>query len=174
MVPLDQLKDLARECAEIAHDGQMYGEHPYMYHLDAVAELLAPCGKMAVAVGYLHDVVEDTDIDLTYIRHRFGHEIAFLVFLVTDEPGRNRRERKKRTNEKLAKVGELHWLALVVKAADRLANVRQAKAEGNESNLAMYRKEYYEFRNAARRPGLCESWWDEMDRILIVEGASDG
>lgn len=158
----------ARDFALAAHGGQQYGNRPYAYHLDAVAALLAPFGEEAQVVGYLHDVVEDTAVDLDQIRQWFGERVAGFVALVTDEPGVNRRERKAKTNDKLAAAGVDAALALVVKVADRLANLRESVA-GDRSKLSMYRKEHAAFWQATYRPMLCNALWDEMTRLLGVE-----
>lgn len=156
----------ARRLALEAHAKQKYGDQPYAVHLQAVVGLLAECGDEAQVVGWLHDVVEDAGVSLEELERRFGARAAKCVALVTDEPGLNRKERKARTNAKLALVqGEL-TLALLVKAADRLANLRASAAGGAGSKLEMYRGEHPAFRQAAYRSGLCDAWWDEMDKIL--------
>jgi (p)ppGpp synthase/HD superfamily hydrolase len=156
----------ARSFAVAAHGDQRYGDHPYSFHLDAVVDLLAAFGEQAQIVGYLHDVVEDTAVPLQTVRQQFGDRVADCVALVTDETGANRNERKTRTNAKLAAVSGENELALVVKAADRLANLRMSALGGAESKLEMYRREHSAFRQAAYRPGLCDELWREMDRIL--------
>src|SRR5262249_47188021 len=107
----------ARAFAVAAHGDQKYGDLSYSVHLDAVAELLASFGELAQVVGYLHDVVEDTSVPLEVVRREFGDRVAAYVALVTDEPGVNRRERKTKTNAKLAAVVGEDSLALVVKSA---------------------------------------------------------
>ncbi|AWM36060.1 Bifunctional (p)ppGpp synthase/hydrolase RelA [Gemmata obscuriglobus] len=159
----------ARAFAVVAHGEQRYGDQPYSVHLDAVAELLAPFGDVAQVIGYLHDVVEDTDVPLDTVRQGFGDRVAACVSLVTDEPGANRRERKAKTNAKLSTVSGEESLALVVKAADRLANLRASASNDSGSKLGMYRREHPAFRESAYRPGLCDSLWREMDRILSDE-----
>lgn len=159
----------AREFAARAHGEQRYGEHPYLYHLDAVAGLLRPYGEAAQVVGYLHDVVEDTAVPLQEVREGFGEAVAECVGLLTDEPGANRKERKARTYAKLARVEGSLRLALVVKAADRLANLRMSVDGENDAKLGMYREEHPAFREAAYRPGLCDELWAEMERILAGE-----
>jgi (p)ppGpp synthase/HD superfamily hydrolase len=154
----------ARAFAIRAHGNQRYGEHPYVYHLDAVAALLAPYGEQAVIAGYLHDVVEDTDVTLDEVARHFGQEITDAVALVTDAPGANRRERKALTHAKLAQCD--NPLALTVKAADRLANLQMSLATANQGKLEMYRKEHAAFKAAAYRAGLCEALWGEMDAII--------
>jgi guanosine-3',5'-bis(diphosphate) 3'-pyrophosphohydrolase len=160
----------AREFALTAHGQQMYGDKPYSYHLDAVVELLVPYGETAQIVGYLHDVAEDTAITIQQIRDRFGDEVAMCASLVTDEPGTNRKERKQKTNAKLAACA--NDIALIVKAADRLANLRESVKSGG-SKLGMYRREHMPFVTAAYRPGLCDGIWKEINELIgpLPEGA---
>jgi (p)ppGpp synthase/HD superfamily hydrolase len=156
----------AREFAITAHNSQMYGDRPYSFHLDMMVKLLEPFGEEAQVVGYLHDVVEDTDVRPETVRREFGEVVANCVSIVTDEPGANRRERKARTNVKLAKAAEDMKLALIVKAADRLANLQMSAQDKSGSKLEMYRREHAAFRQAAFRTGLFDGLWEEMDRIL--------
>lgn len=156
----------ARAFAITAHGDQKYGEYPYSYHLDAVAALLVPYGEPAITIGYLHDVVEDTTVPSEKIREEFGPLVADSVKLLTDEPGLDRAARKTLTHAKLAKVtGELE-LALIVKAADRLANLRMGVSNQSTAKLKMYADEHPAFRKSAYRPGLCDDLWQEMDSIL--------
>lgn len=154
----------AREFALTAHGDQRYGEHPYSYHLDAVAKLLEPFGEVAQTSGYLHDVVEDSDSTDAEIRDVFGAEIADCVALVTDEAGENRRERKAKTNAKLAAT--TNSLALIVKAADRLANLMESVRDPVGGKLDMYRQEHEAFKRAAFRPGVCDNLWARIDGIV--------
>jgi guanosine-3',5'-bis(diphosphate) 3'-pyrophosphohydrolase len=156
----------ARAFALRAHGEQRYGDEPYAVHLDAVAGLLEPYGAEAQVVGYLHDVAEDTSVGLEEIAAAFGLRVADCMALVTDSPGATRAERKGKTNEKLTKVkGELE-LALIVKAADRLANLRVSARGGAGSKLGMYRREHAAFWAAAYRKELCEPLWAEIERII--------
>jgi (p)ppGpp synthase/HD superfamily hydrolase len=156
----------ARSFAIAAHGDQMYGSQPYSFHLDAVVAILAPFGEQAQIAGYLHDVIEDTSVTLQSVREIFGERVADCVALVTDEPETNRKERKARTNAKLATVSGEQELALVVKAADRLANLRMSADGKSSSKLEMYRREHVAFQKAAFRPGLCDELWNEMDLVL--------
>ena len=162
---------LARNFAIVAHGGQLYGDQPYVVHLDTVANLLGPFGEQAQIAGYLHDVVEDTAVGREQIAAEFGKAVAACVALVTDEAGANRRERKARTNDKLAAVTAENSLALIVKAADRLANLRASVQASADSKLGMYRKEHGAFRAAAYRAGLCEALWQEIEEIISERNA---
>lgn len=154
----------AREFAAVAHEGQTYGpDEPYTAHLDAVAALVGE-DETAQAIAYLHDVVEDTLVTLTEIEFLFGPFVAACVALVTDEVGHNRKERKLKTNTKLSGVcNSEYFVALLVKAADRTANVEACVRKGNTSLLQMYRKEHAAFREAVYRPDLCDHLWSRIE-----------
>lgn len=143
-----------------------------MVHLDEVVAILhafvvAP-GPELLVIGYLHDVVEDTPVTLTQVGQRFGEGVARCVDLLTDAPGRNRKERKAATYARLAEVppDAPEGRALVVKAADRLANARRCVADDEPRLLAMYQGEHPTFRSAAWRPALVDPLWQELDAIL--------
>jgi (p)ppGpp synthase/HD superfamily hydrolase len=164
----------ARLFAVRAHGAQQYGGHPYVYHLEAVVHLLKPFGNAAQVIGFLHDVVEDTDVPLERITEAFGALAGDCVKLLTDSPEGDRAEKKARSHAKLAKVPADHEtkLALIVKAADRLANLRhcaQGVKNGDATSvrkLARYRDEHSAFRAAVYRLGLCEDLWEEMEQIF--------
>lgn len=166
------MQQKARSFAIKAHRDQKYGEHPYSYHLDQVAEIAKPFGEEAVAIAYLHDTAEDTEVTLADIEKTFGAKIASCVALLTDEPGANRKERKAKTYAKLAAVGGANEVALLVKAADRLANVRACVKDKKLGLWQLYRSEQASLRAAAYRAGLCDPLWSELE-ALLAEGAFD-
>lgn len=163
----------ARAFAVDAHGDQLYGDVPYVVHLDEVVEILRTkpdADEELLAIGYLHDVVEDTEVTLPQVANCFGEGIMRCVDLLSDAPGRTRKERKAITYARLAEVGDgPDARALVVKVADRLANVRRSQHEGNARLLGMYRGEHPVFRAAARRSGVVCNWWSELDEVLAVE-----
>lgn len=150
----------AREFALSWHAHQKYGTEPYAVHLDEVAAIAKPYGVEAVKVAYLHDTLEDTQLSEAELTEQFGARITALVKLLTDESGKNRKERKSKTHLKLKAVLTELNTALIVKVADRLANVRR----GGKND--MYREEQDAFRKAAYRPGLCDELWEEIERLL--------
>lgn len=162
----------AREFAIAAHGDQRYGDAPYAVHLAAVVAIVGALPSAAsapelAAVAWLHDVIEDTVVDEAALRGRFGGVIAAAVELLSDPPAANRRARKELLHRRLAALDPAEAsarAALIVKAADRLANAR-ASAE-RASLLAMYRGEHREFRAAVFRAGLCDGIWAELDALL--------
>ncbi|MBX2858318.1 MAG: HD domain-containing protein [Cellvibrionaceae bacterium] len=158
--------DKAREFAIERHGNQSYGQHPYWVHLDDVAKLAADFGERAVVISYLHDVVEDTPTTIKEIQENFSEFVADCVEIVTDEPGETRKLRKAKTYKKMASVhGELE-LALIVKAADRLANIKASLVNRSKKHMNMYQSEHDCFKKSAYRPGLCEALWSEMDKLI--------
>jgi len=76
----------AYQLAQKAHEGQVRKSGvPYIMHPIAVAGILANLHMDAVtiAAGFLHDVVEDTEITLDHLREQFGPDVALLVDGVT-------------------------------------------------------------------------------------------
>lgn len=59
---------------------------PYVQHLKAVADnLIAPTDEM-LAVAWLHDSVEDTNITLDEIKYEFGQEITEAIEAISKRP----------------------------------------------------------------------------------------
>jgi len=166
-----QFVEEARAFARGAHRGQTYGDGSSYFgtHLADVANVLEEFGFTAVefpeimAAGWLHDVVEDTPCSLDSVHGAFGPVVADIVWRVTE--GTNRRERHERTYPKLNANRD----AVIVKLADRIANVRRSvKATSKEGKLDMYQKEWLEFQAALRIDSDAREvpLWLELDRLL--------
>jgi (p)ppGpp synthase/HD superfamily hydrolase len=131
----------ARMVSIQAHGNQTYDTiYPYHKHLDDVVDVLKRfgfSGKFIVA-GYLHDIIEDTALSYNKVKKYFGLEVAEMVYCVTDELGRDREEKKKKTLPKTASNPD----AIILKLADRIANIEHG------GKVDMYVKEYSEFKGA--------------------------
>ena len=160
--------DKARSFAIEAHGDQKYGEKPYIHHLEAVVSILEPYGNEAKLIGYLHDVAEDTHVSIDEIKSIFGEFVANCVAILSDELGSNRKERKIKTYEKMSKVTGKETLALVVKAADRLANIEACISDDNEKLLDMYKNEHQAFTKAVYRSGICEDIWARINKAITA------
>lgn len=138
-----------------AHGDQKYGSAPYIVHLDAVRDVLVRFGfqdEDLLTAALLHDVIEDTPVDADLVEEKFGAEVCGLVVAVTNEPGRNRRERHRLTYPKIRNAG---WKAIALKLADRIANVEQSLSDaskGRPKPYEMYRHEHQTFSAALRVP----------------------
>src|SRR5271166_5856251 len=119
-----------------AHHNQMYGDEPYLTHLYDVVSCLEKyySPENCIAAGWLHDILEDTPTQYSTIAEKISPEVADIVYLVTDEKGKNRWERAERTYPAIWVSEE----ATRVKLADRISNVRQCLRTRNTSMLQMY------------------------------------
>jgi (p)ppGpp synthase/HD superfamily hydrolase len=143
------MKDLERALlvAEMAHANQKYDIYPYIYHIKQVVGIAEELGfdKSILVASALHDTLEDTDMSFNDIKRAFGEEVAEIVFAVTDELGRNRKERKSKTYPKI----KANWKATVVKICDRIANMSHSK-DYNTKMFEMYKKEHQDFCDAIK------------------------
>lgn len=112
------------------HRGQTRASgEPYLVHPIEVAEILADMklDEVSVSTGLLHDVVEDTLVDLDTIRSYFGEEITRLVDGLTKIAHISNLSKEKQQAENVRKM----VLAMItdvrvvlIKLADRLHNMR--------------------------------------------------
>jgi GTP pyrophosphokinase len=130
--PKDDLAPLRRafEFARKYHEGQSResGE-PYMVHPVLVALILADMRMDVVAMetGLLHDVVEDTSVEVEQVRKEFGEEVARCVDGVTklsklDFYSAEDRQAESFRKMLLAMVEDIR--VIMVKLADRMHNMR--------------------------------------------------
>lgn len=119
----------ARTFAIAAHHAvgqkRKYTGESYVVHLKEVATTVAnrPHTPEMVAAAWLHDTVEDTQVDIELIRDEFGSMVAEYVYYLTDkskpEDG-NRATRKEIDIKHLALAPrEVH----TIKLADIISNV---------------------------------------------------
>lgn len=151
----------ARDFAIQAHGDQMYGEEPYIVHLDAVAAIVAGwgfTGTLEVA-AWLHDTLEDTEVTRDHLVAAFGERVAQIVEAVTGE-GVTRPQRMASIYAKVQADGS----AAVVKLADRIANLN-ASAPGSR-HAERYIGEHDGFA-AAIRPHVPAFAWDRYIKALM-------
>ncbi len=123
---IEKAYKLARE----AHKNQRRrsGE-PYIMHPVAVAKILFGIGmdNECIIGALLHDVVEDTEYDLDYIRKEFGDDVALLVDGVTklgQIPLSTREEVQAENIRKMFIAMNQDVRVIIIKLSDRLHNMR--------------------------------------------------
>lgn len=149
------------------HAGQSYDIFPYSYHIRKTVLISQHYGfdEAIQCACALHDSMEDGNLSYNDIKTYFGIEIAEIVFAVTDELGRNRKERKAKTYPKI----RANWKAVAVKLCDRIANIEHSK-EYTPNMLEMYKKEHNDFKTSLFNPDHPEhelvKLWDHIETIL--------
>ncbi len=151
------------------HQGQYRksGE-PYICHPVAVAGLLRDLGGSSamIAAGFLHDVVEDTDITIEQIEEHFGPEVRQLVEGVTKLSKFNFKSKTESQAENfrrmfLAMAQDIR--VIVVKLADRLHNMRTLQFMSEESRRSNAQETRDIFAPLANRLGIWQIKWELED-----------
>ncbi len=148
--------------AKKAHEGQlrMSGE-PYIIHPCHVANILIDLGMDAesVAAGFLHDVLEDTEVTREEIAENFGAGVASLVEGVTKLTKLQFKSKAQAEAENLRKM--LLAMAkdlrvIIIKFADRLHNMRSLSYKSEESQLAKAKETMEIYAPLAARLGMSQ------------------
>ncbi len=120
----------AMDVAIAAHDGQRrHSGEEYICHPLNVACILVEMGmdSDSVVAALLHDVVEDTRIELDEIRDRFGDTVAMLVdgvTKITKMTFYTREEQQAENVRKMLLAMSQDVRVMIIKLADRLHNMR--------------------------------------------------
>ena len=141
----------AYDVASSAHKGQTRKSgDPYITHPVSVAMILADLGMDtdSVVAALLHDVVEDTDVELTAIRKQFGPDVALLVDGVTKLgkiPYSSREEQQAENIRKMLIAMAQDVRVIIIKLADRLHNLRTLgyMKEQKQRDIALETMEVY-------------------------------
>lgn len=130
----------ARELAFKYHEGQMYGKLPYTCHLEDVARILSikhdifkPETDVLLAVGFLHDVLEDTKCSGVEISEACGEDVYKAVWALTRNLGMS--------YEWYIDIVRANPIALEVKIADTLANLTASVMSGERGRILKYSKQ---------------------------------
>jgi GTP pyrophosphokinase len=141
---------------------------PYICHPIAVAGLLRELGGSSamIAAGFLHDIVEDTDVTVADLAQRFGPEVASLVEGVTKLSKFNFSSKTERQAENfrrmfLAMAQDIR--VIVVKLADRLHNMRTLESLADAKRRRIASETLEIFAPLANRLGIGRFKWELED-----------
>lgn len=163
---------VAKEYAIKKHSGQLYSGHKYQHHLIGVLNmankfihLVNEKNRENIFIAcWCHDLIEDTDTSYNDLKNKFGTIVAEIVYNVSNELGRNRKERNLKTYSKISN----NYLAKFLKLCDRIFNVSFSKTE-NDDMYGMYKDEYETFKYFLKRKNELEEMWDILDKLIYDE-----
>ena len=142
-------------------DARRRSGEPYMYHPLAVATIIAGemgMGRTSIIAALLHDVVEDTDYTLDYIKEHFGDKAAQIVDGVTKLTNENFTEGVKslqaETFRKVIMSMSYDIRVILVKLADRLHNMRTLSSMPHHKQLKIASETTQIYAPIAYRLGL--------------------
>jgi (p)ppGpp synthase/HD superfamily hydrolase len=117
-----------------------------------------------LAACWLHDVIEDCRVTYNDLKEVFGEGIADIVYAVTNEKGKTRKER---ANNKYYAGIRTTPCATFVKLCDRIANIEAGVAKGGKM-VEMYRKEQVYFVAQLDDNFAYSDMWQHIEDLLKV------
>ncbi len=132
---------------------------PYIYHPLAVAQICVEeigLGTTSIVAALLHDVVEDTDIELDQIEQDFGPKVAKIIDGLTKISGvfdHGSSQQAENFRKMLLTLSE-DVRVILVKLADRLHNMRTLGSMPRHKQLKIISETIYLYAPLAHRLGL--------------------
>jgi len=155
--------------AAAAHEGQQRrsGE-PFIMHPVGVATICAGLrlDEQTIAAALLHDVVEDTNTELSTVRDEFGEEIAALVDGVTKLTRvqfQSREQAEAENYRKMVVAMAADVRVILVKLADRLHNLRTIEYLGRQKQVQKAKEALEVYAPLAHRLGIHAMKWELED-----------
>jgi GTP diphosphokinase / guanosine-3',5'-bis(diphosphate) 3'-diphosphatase len=164
----------AFQYAAAAHEGQQRrsGE-PFVHHPWATAKICAQLrlDEQAIAAALLHDVVEDSAVELDDVRSEFGDEIAVLVEGVTKltrTTFQSREQAEAENYRKMIVAMAQDVRVILIKLADRLHNMRTIEYQGKQTQVRKAKETLEVYAPLAHRLGIHALKWELEDLSFAI------
>ncbi|MBK3496313.1 bifunctional (p)ppGpp synthetase/guanosine-3',5'-bis(diphosphate) 3'-pyrophosphohydrolase [Viridibacillus sp. YIM B01967] len=164
-----ELLEEAINFAHKAHHGQKRDSgEPYITHPLAVCEILLEykADVTSLISALLHDVLEDTNVSIFEIEHKFGKQVSTIVQGLTKvEKGKFETEEYNAINtEKLLSASLNDIRVAVIKITDRLHNMRTLAVKKVEKKIPYANETINFFSPLAERLGLYK-FQEELEEL---------
>lgn len=153
---------------------QKYNENlPYSFHLKAVHSMaikynnLIPYAKRDIVyiAAFGHDLIEDARMTFNDVKEMLNSwEIADIIYLCTEEKGKNRSDRH---NSKFFLELSTNRLAVYVKLCDIMANVLFSLIT-NSSMIRKYKDEFKTVKDYLYKEGEYDKLWEDLEKLLSI------
>lgn len=158
--------EVAKSFAIKKHGDQKYGTYPYEVHLTNVVNVLLrnnilPTTEDTIDLwigAWLHDVLEDTNATKEELIDMFGIAVFEMVNSLTDGEFGDRKEKKEVMYQKLV----LNQNGIIIKLADRIANLEFSIINNNSKKIKLYVDE-----NSDLNKHLANVITDERGLVLL-------
>ena len=167
MTIIEASKAYAVQCHQSTN--HLYDGKPYEFHLQMVYDNakkfihLVPENQKDyfLAACWVHDVIEDCRQSYSDVLKVTCKEVAELAYALTNEKGKNRKERANlKYYSDLKKIPN----AVLLKLCDRIANVQYSLAQGSRM-FELYAKENNEF-VANLNDGSCDETFEFLNALI--------
>jgi (p)ppGpp synthase/HD superfamily hydrolase len=166
---IETAKSYAIHCHQSTN--HLYDEKPYEFHLQMVYEValsfihLVPENDKDnfLAACWVHDVIEDCRQTYSDVLKATNKEVAELAYALTNEKGKNRKER---ANEKYYREMKRVPHAVLLKVCDRIANVQYSMKMGSRM-FSLYAQENNHF-STLLSDGSCEEAFAYLNNLFVL------
>lgn len=154
-----QIKKAFTMAMEAHKDMRRKSGEPYIFHPLAVAEICVEeigLGTTSIIAALLHDVVEDSDIELSEIQRLFGAKVARIIDGLTKVAGifeLGSTQQAENFRKMLLTLSE-DVRVILIKLADRLHNMRTLDSMPRNKQLKIASETIYIYAPLAHRLGL--------------------
>lgn len=153
------IKKAFNTAVEAHKDMRRKSGEPYIYHPIAVAQIAVEeigLGTTSLVASLLHDVVEDTDLELSDIKRDFGPKVAKIIDGLTKISGvfDSRSSLQAENFRKMILTLSDDVRVILIKLADRLHNMRTLDSMPRDKQLKIASETIFLYAPLAHRLGL--------------------
>lgn len=153
------IKKAFNTSAEAHKDMRRKSGEPYIYHPIAVAQIVVEeigLGTTSIVAALLHDVVEDTDLEISDIERDFGIKVANIIDGLTKISGVSEHGSSQQAENfrKMILTLSDDVRVIIIKLADRLHNMRTLESMPRDKQLKIASETIFLYAPLAHRLGL--------------------